>query len=224
MTFEIEVQTTAKLVDVVVLSQKNRQPDEDPGAKLSFDVPLSNDALSAFDGMLKAFLFTKAGGATSTPQGTLDGVPLISDTPNLTGIGSHVPMLKWSQELTGYTLTIDLGLGGKKSNLTIESCKLSNWRLLPKQGGTVNIKFDCESADVSESAFGKLAKLKSRDVKIVLVAAQIAQQDIEPAAKGARKGDDKGNDNGDGTWPFPKGGKGKEKPDPTGAFVSAHGA
>lgn len=219
MTFEIEVPTTAKLVDVVVLSQKNRQPDEDPGAKLSFDVPLSNDSLSTFDGRLKGFLFTKDAATAPTQQGTLDGVPVISDTPNLTRIGSHVPVLRWTQELTGYTLTIDQGLGGHKSNLTIESCQLSNWRLSPKQGGTVNVKFDCESVDVSESAFGRLAKLKSRDVQIMLLAAEIAQQDIEgdqPPAKNPKKAD--------GTWPFPKKGKGQDKipPDPTAAFVAAH--
>ena len=185
MTFELEIPTTARLLDIIVLSQKNRQPDENPGAKLSFQATLPNDALADFDGMLKSFLFTKVGKAST--QGTLEGVAPVSDTPNLSGIGAHIPTLKWTQELTGYSLEIDLGLGGKKSNLAIEDCKLSNWRLLPKEGGTVDVKFDCESSDVSEQAFGKLAKLKSREVKIKLLAPQIAdepQQDLTtPAAK-----------------------------------------
>lgn len=46
MTFELETTTKAKLTDVVVLSQKNRQPDENPGAKLSFETSLSNHMLA----------------------------------------------------------------------------------------------------------------------------------------------------------------------------------
>ena len=209
--FELEVLTAARLTDVLVLSSKNRQPDEAPGAKLSFDVALSNDALTMFDGRLKSALFTKAGGATKPDQATLEGVPVVSDAPNLTGIGAHVPVLKWTQELTGYTLTFDLGLGGAKSDLTIGDCKLSNWRLFNKEGGTVNVKFDCESADVSEAAFGKLSGLKSREVKIRLIGP--SEHNLDEAGTGDEK------------WPFPKGSKGKGKvqaikPTATEAFIA----
>jgi hypothetical protein len=191
MSFEIESPTTAKLVDVVILSQKNRQPDENPGAKLSFDAAVSNDVLSYFDNRLLGFLFTKNGGeAKGATQGSLDGVPVVSDTPNLTRIGEKVGALHWDDELTGYTLTIDHGMGGK-SNPVLEDCTVSNFRLIPREGGTVNVRFDAESNHVSEKVFGKLATLKTREIKVTLTAPDVVQDDIEdgdavPAAKVAK--------------------------------------
>lgn len=224
MPFELEIPTKARLADIIVLSQKNRQPDENPGAKLSFEVDLTNDALSGFDGALKSFLYTKNGGASKAQQGTLEGVPVVSDMPNLTGIGTKCGVLHWEQELTGYELAIDLGLGGR-SNLDIADCVLANFRIIPKEGGTVTVKLDCESQNVSESAFGKLAKLKSREVDIILLAPTVAQQELPDGEK--PKG-----------WPFPKDASGESPPqrvttenvkarkgkDATEAFLDAQGA
>ena len=103
----------------------------------------------------------------------------VSDTPDLSGIGLYFKVLKWVQELIGYSLEIDLGLGIKASNLRIDDCTVGGWRIYPKAGGTVTVKFNVESADVSEKAFGKLAKQKSRDISIVLLAPEVAQADIE---------------------------------------------
>lgn len=177
MTFELETFTKSKLLDVVVLSQKNRNPDENPGAKLSFEMDMSNNALSMFNGHLKSFLFEKRPG-DEPGQKTLDGVEPVSDKPNLTGIGAKVGVLHWSHDLTGYDLTIDLGLGGKKSNLEIGDCTLSGWLIHPKEGGTVQIKFNIESSDVSESAFGKLAKLKSCETMLMLTPPDVEQEEI----------------------------------------------
>lgn len=204
MSFELETFTKAKLTDVVVLSQKNRQPDENPGAKLSFELALGNDSLSYFDGHLKTTLFTKNGGAAKAGQGTLEGVPVVSDMPNLTGIGQKVGTLHWDLELTGYTLEIDHGMGGK-SNLEVKDCVLSNFRITPKEGGTVIVKFDAESPDVAENVFGKLATLKTREIEIALSAPTPAQQSIddEPKTKPAAKGK-------------------ASKTDATDSFVAAH--
>jgi hypothetical protein len=192
--FELESLIKAKLIDLIVLSQKNRQPDDNPGAKLSLEITLGNDSLAYFDGQLKSFLFTKHGAADKPAQAALDGVQPVSDTPNLTGIGSKIGVMHWEQEMTGYALIIDLGLGGKRSNLEIADCTLSNWRLSFKEGGSFIAKFDAESPDVSESAFGKLAKLKSREIQILLTPPEVqddAQQTIDdkkpPTAKAAAK-------------------------------------
>lgn len=183
--FELLTKTKTKLLDVVVLSQKNRQPDDNPGAKLSVEMMMSNDILAYFDGNLRGFLFTKnpvAAIATgrSGKQAELEGVPAISDTPNLTSIGAHVGALHWDDESTGFTFVVDLGLGGKLSNLELGDCKLSNWRLIPKEGGTVVVRFDIESNDVSEKAFGRLAKLKSREIEVLLLPPEVTQDDLDP--------------------------------------------
>jgi len=233
------MRTKGKMINVVVLSQKNRQPDENPGAKLSIEVQLQASMLAHFAPKLPGMLFEAPAGA-GPAQGALEGVAPASDTPNLTEIGLKVGKLLWSHEMTGYLLEIAYGTGRKESNLNIKDSILSNWRLMPKEGGTVIARFDCESADISPETFGKLAKLKSRDIEIAqLKAPVVTQQSIErdaippaparkpgPAERAAvdkTKGVDastkpphketKAELSPEAAWPFPKGDKrNTEKP------------
>lgn len=201
--FELLNPTKAKLLDVVVLSQKNRMPDENPGAKLNFEIQLSADILAHFDGHLKGFLFTKNSGSEGAKQAALDGIPEASDMPNLTGIGMKIGKFPWNQELTGYELVIDHGMGGKKSDLVIDDGLLSNWRFTPKEGGTVIARMSFESANVTEAQFGRLAKMKSRDIEITFHPPEEVQQQIPSGAQTPADG-----------WPFPKGPKGATQAPP----------
>jgi len=212
--FELINPTKAKLLDVVVLSQKNRQPDENPGAKLNFEVQLSADILDTFDPGLKRWLFMKGAGSESAKQAALDGIPEASDMPNLTNVGMKIGKFPWHQELTGYKLVIDHGMGGKKSDLEITDGLLSNWRFTPKEGGTVIARMSFESANVTEAQFGRLAKMKSRDIEAKFIAPQELQQSLPGAAQTPAAGA-KGKD--DGAWPFPKGSKGADQAPPQSA-------
>lgn len=212
--FELINPTKAKLLDVVVLSQKNRQPDENPGAKLNFEVQLSADILDTFDPGLKRWLFMKGAGSESAKQAALDGIPEASDMPNLTNVGMKIGKFPWHQELSGYKLVIDHGMGGKKSDLEITDGLMSNWRFTPKEGGTVIARMSFESANVTEAQFGRLAKMKSRDIEAKFLAPEDAQQSLPGAAQtppAAAKGKD------DGSWPFPKGTKGADQAPPQSA-------
>lgn len=177
MSFELEPNTKAKVLEVFVLSQKNRKPDEDPGAKLQLQALVSNNVLSTVDGTLKSWLFTRHGKPTDADkQGTLDGVPVVSDMPNLTPAGEHVKVLPWNEKLTGYSLTIDQGIGGQ-SNIVIDDCTMSNIKIYPQSGGgAVLIKFDLESPNVSDKTWGRLARLKSTEVEIALYAPTVVDQ------------------------------------------------
>ena len=209
--FELTHPTKAKLLDVVVLSQKNRMPDENPGAKLNFEVQLSADILDTFDPGLKRWLFMKGAGSESAKQAALDGIPEASDMPNLTNVGMKIGKFPWHQELSGYKLVIDHGMGGKKSDLEITDGLLSNWRFTPKEGGTVIARMSFESANVTEAQFGRLAKMKSRDIEAKFLKPEEAQQSLPGAAQtptAAAKGKD------DGSWPFPKGSKGADQAPP----------
>lgn len=180
MTFELTQTTKAKLADVVVLSQKNRNPDDNPGAQLAFSVLLPNTDLAMFDGGMRSALYTKNANSSPAPQGELEGVPVVSDTPNLTSLGLGFGKMHWQREKewTGYELEFDQGIGGK-SNLIIKDCVLSKFRIDPKEGGTVGVDFIVESPDVSPETFGKLATLKNRDVHIMLTAPEPVQDGIE---------------------------------------------
>jgi len=176
--FELENFTKAKLTEVAVLSQKNREPDANPGCALSFSMELSNHFLAHFDGSLKHFLYAKSAATTTPKQKGLEGVDEISDTPNLTVAGSRIGKFHWDHDLMGYELAIDHGLGGA-SNLTIGDVQLSSFRIDPKEGGTIVLTFLAESNDVPEGVFGKLATLKNREVSIQLAPAEAAQSDLD---------------------------------------------
>ena len=176
--FDLGQATKAKVLDVQVLSQKNRQPDENPGAKISLELQLTNHVLDSFDPSLRAFLFTKGPGSVSAKNATLDGIPEVSDLPNLSPAAMKIPVLRWVQELSGYRLLIDQGLWGKKSDLEISDSLLSNFRFFPKEGGTLIAKMIVESANVDAKQWGMLAKLKSRSVEVKLEAPKDAQSGL----------------------------------------------
>lgn len=180
--FELTQATKAKMLNLIVLSQKNRQPDDDPGAKLSIEVQLPAAALSHFAKGLPSALFEPPKGK-GPAQKELDGVPPASETPNLSEIGLKVGKIFWAWEATGYTMELFFGTARKDSNLLIRDSILSGWRLMPKEGGTVVARFNLESADVSAETFGKLAKLKGRDIEIGLYPPEVKQQDIEQQLK-----------------------------------------
>lgn len=79
MPFELETITKLKITDVVVLSQKNRQPDDNPGVKISIECAMPNYALTHFDGALRGALFQKKPGTVASGQQSLDGIQAISD-------------------------------------------------------------------------------------------------------------------------------------------------
>ncbi len=169
MAFDLETPTTAKLLDVGVLSDKDRAPEENPGAALFFSMTVGNDLLTMFDGGLRSALFSKG----TAP--TLDGIdPIFSE---LTGIGKAIGQFGWDLELTGYGVTLDHGLGGPKSNIELENCKLTNWKFRGKPGGSVEIKLRIESPDVSERIHGKLALLKTREFQITVTAPKVQQEE-----------------------------------------------
>lgn len=176
--FHLSQATKTKVLDVKVLSQKNREPDEDPGVKLFLELQLTNHVLDFFDPTVRGFLYRKAAGSVSARNATLDGIEEVSDLPNLTPAGMKIPVLKWAQEFAGYRLVIDQGLGGKKSEIEITDCMLSEFRFFLKEGGTVVAKMIVESANVDGRQWGMLAKLKSRSLEIKLEAPKEAQSGL----------------------------------------------
>jgi len=174
--FTLETATKAKLVDIDILSMKNRPPDSNPGVKLVFAAELPNSALSMLDGYLLGMLYTKQAGGEA--QSALDGVEPITDKPNLTKIGQSIGRFSWAGEQTGCELTFDFGLGGK-SNIVLDDVKVDSLHITPKEGGTTTWSWACEINDVSEAEFGKLATFKSRDVQLLLAPPAVDQSSIE---------------------------------------------
>lgn len=201
--FSLPEMTKVKVLDVQLLSQKNRPPGANPGVRLNIQADLPNYVLAAFDGALRTALFTKSEAATVSDKDkrqTLPGVDPISDLPNLTSIGRHVKKLPWSDKLTGYTATIDHGTGGK-SNLVLKDAALESFRFQAKEGGTVAVWWSVEVIDVAKAMLGELGMLKSREVPMMFVEPVVDQRELDEQE--ARNSTDPGNDP---AWPFPKAG------------------
>jgi hypothetical protein len=223
--FSLPEFTKVKVLDVTVLSQKNRPAGANPGVRLNVQADLPNYILSEFDGSLRTALFTKSAAAETAKdkRQTLPGVEPISDLPNLTSMARHIKKVAWSDKLSGYDVEIDHGIGGK-SNLKMGDATLENFRFAAKEGGTVAAWWSIEVVDVP-----KLTMLKSREVPVKLLEPEVTQGDIEDddgpaptaptapakttkaAAKGAKK------DAGETAWPFP--GKGPAQT-PEEAFIA----
>lgn len=205
--FSLPEFTKVKILEVALLSSKNRPPGANPGVRLDVQADVPNYVLTEFDGGLRTALFTKSDEAASSAKDkrqTLPGVEEVSDLPNLTSIGRHVKKLSWSEKLTGYTATIDHGIGGA-SNLVLSDCVLENFRFAAKQGGTVTAWWSIEVVDVPKLTLAELSVLKSREVPLQLAEPEIRQQDLteDKVFVNKPKGDVPEQEEGEVLWPFP---------------------
>lgn len=204
--FSLPTSTKAKIRNVEILSDKDRPADANPGAKIKVTVSLTNDVLAEFDGSLRAFLFTKAPGEGKA-QKSLDGVTPVSDAPALTKIAEKVGTIAWHHEFTGYRTLVVIGTGRKESNIDLADCKLYDWKLTPKDGGTVDCKFNIDAPDVPSEHWYRLAKQKGREVELQLHPPEVKQQELTT---------------GDGK-PAPAKTGNENAPDPFGAGKKAEG-
>jgi len=200
MSFSLDEFTKVKILDVDVLSQKNRPPNAKPGVMLHCSVELSNHVLTHFDGYLRGTLYRKT--AASDPQQGIEGVEPVSDLPNLTAIGRRLSKFGWHVDYTGYEVTIDYGTGGK-SNLVLKDSKLHSFQITPKEGGTCTVQWKSETNDVEEKVFGKLATLKSRDTQMLLTPPEVTQEDMGGGSVDGHDDDEPESDHPDAGSPFP---------------------
>lgn len=182
MTFELESLTKVRVLDVRVLSKKDRKPDEHPGAQLLLQATLACGVLAMFDGFLPGMLFRKP---ESNKQANLEGV----ESAELSAIGEHVKRLGWVYEQTGCTVLIDYGMG-ERSNLNLTDCKAHRVSFAPKEGGSVLVQWTVDAPALSDETRGKLTGLKSTDVQMTMLAPRAEddpQQSIEPPKQPAAK-------------------------------------
>jgi len=214
--FSLPEFTKVKILDVTLLSQKNRPPGANPGVRLNMQADLPNYVLSHFDGALRTAFFTKSEAAANSAKDkrqTLPGVEEISDLPHLTAMARHIKKVSWSEKLTGYRGEIDHGMGGK-SNLPVTDASLDNWRFQAKEGGTVAAWWSVEMVDVPKMVLAELAMLKSREVPIKLLEPEVRQQQLDDAGTDAKSSasappaaakpeGDQQQAADSGPWPFP---------------------
>ncbi|AQZ99356.1 hypothetical protein B5M06_14955 [Comamonas kerstersii] len=177
MAFEIEDFTPVKITSVNPRSERHGPEELHPAVDLHISLTTGNNILTALDGKLLDALYTKNANADQGGQRNLEGVEEVSNLPNL-----KFPLmgaLKWKKDLIGYTLTVQHGVG---SDIVLTGCKVNNFTIDPKEGGSVDLKFRVQSSDVDERTLGKLGLLVQNEVDVMLLAPeakQDGQQDIE---------------------------------------------
>lgn len=181
--FQLDTMTKVKVLDVRVLSKKDRKPDENPGVQLLLSATLACGILAMFDGFLPGMLFRKP---ENKKQGELDGV----ESAELSAIGEHVKRMGWAYEQTGCSLLIDYGMG-ERSNIALDDCRVHRVSFAPKEGGSVLVQWTVDAPALSDETRGKLTGLKSTDVQLQMAGPEVAdeaQQDLDdaPAAPASR--------------------------------------
>ncbi|HWK72213.1 MAG TPA: hypothetical protein VNS29_15370 [Burkholderiaceae bacterium] len=133
--------------------------DRVPACDLKIEAACSSEVLIYLHSQLRQLLFKK----NDSP----DLVDQVQDSEALTELRfPKMGPIKWTWEGTGYTLTVDYGLGDA-SNIVLGDCEVDNFKIDPMEGGTVNISFRVichpETADV-----GRLCEMIQREIQITL--------------------------------------------------------
>lgn len=154
--------TVAKIVNVNVLALKVGQTELKPAITLRIKVTAANDILNKLDGTLRKFLFEKGNNAAT--QGTLDGVPPVSDLPQLTQPAKMIGDFGWADSQTGCKLTVHQAV----SKIVLKDGTVDKLKICPQDGGSVDLLFDFYAADLDAETMGDLAVLHQHEVDIEL--------------------------------------------------------
>lgn len=132
-----------------------------PAVDMKLTINAANDLLAKFHPSLMSSFYRHA------MDGEGDLVDEASDRPTILRFLFMGP-LKWDEEFEKYEMTLDLGLGGKNSNITLGECKVSKFTFDMKEGGTVSVSFNVR-AHPDEKQAGKLYEKQSQDIFITLM-------------------------------------------------------
>jgi hypothetical protein len=89
-------------------------------------------------------------------------------------------------ELSGYTLRMEFGLGGEKSDTVVKVCVVKGFSVSPIEGGSVEIEFSVSSsADITGEVSGRFNDFIQQDIVITLLAPTVLATDLIDASAGS---------------------------------------
>lgn len=153
----LELKQTVKLASVNPRAEIHGE-DRVPACDLKIEASCDSDVLIYFHSELRGMLYKPA----DNPDLIEQTEPEKPTSLRFTKLGP----LKWDWEGSGYTLTIDYGLGDK-SNIVLGDCKIDGIRIDPQNGGTVNLSLRVIAHPEADD-MGKLCELIQRDIDIDL--------------------------------------------------------
>ena len=137
---------------------EKRGEDDVPAISLGFKITAANTILDTLSPTLRETLYTR-------PEGQDDLPGVESTTPLLRTKG--IELLTLNGVLEGWTLTVDHGID-EESQIVAAGCKVDNFRVSPKEGGTVELMFRVGTANVTPEEAGLLWAKNHQDVSILL--------------------------------------------------------
>jgi hypothetical protein len=166
--------TPALLVNVNPRSEKHGKVKV-PAVDLRLEITAANTLLDQLKPELRHALYT-CPTIEGLEQPELQGVEAVSDTPVLRVQGMQP--VKLDDELTGYTVTFDIGTGRKDSIVELEGCKVKSFQIEAMEGGSVKITFTAQAQNVRERDFGKLCTLIDCEVSLILIPPEEVQSGL----------------------------------------------
>lgn len=182
---------TTVTVEHINLRDENHGDDKVPAIDLKLSKEMHNSALDLFKPGLRKLLYFKSTTPREPAQGTLE-LDEPNDMPDLRF--PELGVIKWAGEQQGRTLTLEYGLG-KSSNIRLVDCRVNEFRIECKEGGTVKITWRVQRSQPDERAVGKLSSLLKHEVQAMLVGSPESE-----ALLAEHNGN--GADDDDGEWPF----------------------
>lgn len=154
---------TAKLSSVNLRAEIHGE-EKKPACDLKFETVCGSEVLAYFAPELRSTLFKKNENPDLADQATENELTELR-FPKL-------GPLKWGWEGTGYSLTIDYGMGGK-SNVKLSDCKVDGVKIEPMTGGSVALSFRVIAHPDAKDT-GRISELIQQDVTIDLTAPEPA--------------------------------------------------
>ena len=168
MTFELLTPTDAKLASFNIRNEKHGEDDV-----LAFSMGLKITTANTFlDGLapgLRESLFMAVEGQEQLP-GVEPATPLL----RCKGIGR----IELAASFEGWTLAVPHGLD-EETPITVGGCRVDKWRVVPFEGGSVEVSCRIGSNDVDETELGKLGGKLGQVISLTLTAPKfIAPADV----------------------------------------------
>jgi hypothetical protein len=197
MRLEFIGKTKGKITKVGGFTIKLGQKDTLPAAQMRVMAEAPNSILDKFTPGMREFLFEKAKGSEKT-QKQLEGIEVVSDLPTLREPGAKLGALHWEDEQTGSTFIVDRAI----DPIRLPDCRASKFKIVPKDGGSVQVFFTLTTGEIDRETAGELLLLNKQDIMFELTAPQVHQRELDepdddeapadtstpPAAKGRRGG------------------------------------
>lgn len=169
--FELVGKHQLTILSVDPQQQKLGQKDMRPAVRLRVRVTKDNSILNQFDTVLRDVMF-EANSAAQT-QGTLDGIQVVSDRPQLTKFAKAIgEALNWEYKQGGSCLKLYQGITGDM-NIFPPKGDIEKFKFSLHEGGTVDVDFDYYCTDIDVDTMGQLSVLVKHTVPGEVIAPDV---------------------------------------------------